>query len=208
MTHDIFAGHRPLVAILRGLKPEEAESVLDVLIEAGIGLIEVPLNSPDPLVSIAAMAKRAGDRAVVGAGTVLSVADVKGVADAGGRIVVSPNANPAVIAATKEAGLISYPGVFTATEAHAAIAAGADALKFFPADQLGPGGIKAIATILPPEVPLLAVGGVGAANMGEYLAVGVTGFGIGTSLYKPGLMAAEVGQRAADMVGAYEAARG
>ncbi|WP_421726608.1 2-dehydro-3-deoxy-6-phosphogalactonate aldolase [Bauldia sp.] len=208
MTDTVFAGHRPLVAILRGLKPDEAEPVLDVLIEAGIGLIEVPLNSPDPLVSIAAMAEPAGDRAVVGAGTVLTVDDVTAVAAAGGRIIVSPNANPAVIAATKAAGLASFPGVFTATEAHVAIDAGADALKFFPADLLGPGGIKAIATILPPRVPLLAVGGVGASNMGDYLAAGVVGFGIGTNLFKPGMITAEVGRRAVEIVAAYDAVVG
>ncbi|MCP4380920.1 MAG: 2-dehydro-3-deoxy-6-phosphogalactonate aldolase [Hyphomicrobiales bacterium] len=205
MRHAIFSGHRPLVAILRGLAPDDAETILDVLIDAGIGLIEVPLNSPDPFASIAAMARRAGERAIVGAGTVLTAADVEAVASAGGQMVVSPNTNPTVIAATKEAGLTSYPGVFTATEAHAAITAGADALKFFPADQLGPGGIKAIATILPPDVPLLAVGGVGAPNMCDYLKIGVAGFGIGTSLYKPGSTAAEVGTRAVGIVAAYDA---
>lgn len=208
MSANLFAGHRPLVAILRGIRPEEAEAVLDALIAAGIGLIEVPLNSPEPLDSIARMAKRAGSRALVGAGTVLTEGDVAAVAEAGGRIIVSPNTDAAVIRATKARGLDSYPGVFTATEALAALSAGADALKFFPADILGPAGIKAIGTILPKGTRLLAVGGVDAGNIATYLAAGIAGFGIGSSLYKPGMTAAEVGKRAAAMVKAYdEAAR-
>jgi 2-dehydro-3-deoxyphosphogalactonate aldolase len=169
-------------------------------------LIEVPLNSPEPLASIRIMTAAAHGRARIGAGTVLTVADVASVKAAGGCMVVSPNRNDAVIAAAKTAGLDSYPGVFTATEALGAIAAGADALKFFPADLLGPKGIKAIATILPKEIPLLAVGGVDASNMVDYLAAGVAGFGIGTSLYKPGVDAAEVNLRATAMVAAYEGA--
>ncbi|MCB1486971.1 MAG: 2-dehydro-3-deoxy-6-phosphogalactonate aldolase [Bauldia sp.] len=205
MTKDVFTGHLPLVAILRGIRPEEAEAMLEALIAAGIGVMEVPLNSPDPLDSIAIMARRAGDRAVVGAGTVLFVDQVDAVAAAGGRIIVSPNRDDAVIRATRSAGLTSFPGVFTATEALGAIAAGADALKFFPGDVLGPSGIKAIRAVLPPDMPLLAVGGVDAANMGDYLKAGVAGFGIGSSLYKPGMSAAEVGARAKEMVAAYQA---
>jgi 2-dehydro-3-deoxyphosphogalactonate aldolase len=206
MTRDLFGGHPPLIAILRGIKPAEAEATLDALIEAGIGLIEVPLNSPEPLASIALMAERAGGRARIGAGTVLTVDEVKAVAEAGGRLIVSPNRDDEVIRATKRAGLDSFPGVFTATEALGAIAAGADALKFFPADLLGPSGIRAIATILPPHVPLLAVGGVDAANIGDYLKAGIAGFGIGSSLYRPGLPLAEVGARAREMVAAWRAA--
>ena len=162
MSKALFAGHRPLVAILRGIRPDEAVAAMEALISAGIGLIEVPLNSPDPFASIKAMAAAATGRARIGAGTVLAVAEVAKVKAAGGAIIVSPNADAAVIHATKAAGLDSYPGVFTATEALGALAAGADALKFFPADILGPAGIKAIATILPKGVPLLAVGGVDA----------------------------------------------
>jgi 2-dehydro-3-deoxyphosphogalactonate aldolase len=208
MRRDIFAGHRPLVAILRGIKPDEAEAALDALIAAGIGLIEVPLNSPEPLKTIALLAKRAGERAIVGAGTVLTVQEVNAVAAAGGRIIVSPNRDDAVIRATKAAGLDSYPGVFTATEALGAIAAGADALKFFPADLLGTNGIKALTAILPKEIPLLAVGGVDAANIPSFLKAGVTGFGIGSGLYKPGMSAADIGERARAMLEAYDKAVG
>jgi 2-dehydro-3-deoxyphosphogalactonate aldolase len=206
MRRDIFGGHRPLVAILRGIRPEEAAAAFDALAAAGIGLIEVPLNSPEPLKTIAALAERAGSRAIVGAGTVLTVAEVTAVAAAGGRMIVSPNRDDAVIRATKAAGLDSYPGVFTATEALGAIAAGADALKFFPADLLGVNGIKALTAILPKEIPLLAVGGVDASNIAAFLKAGVTGFGIGSSLYKPGISAEEIGERARAMVEAYDGA--
>ena len=208
MTADLFAGHRPLIAILRGIRPEEAEPVLEALIAAGIGLIEVPLNSPEPLSSIRIMAAAAEGRARIGAGTVLTVAEVEAVEAVGGQLVVSPNVDPAVIRKTRAARLASFPGVFTATEALAAIAAGADALKFFPADLLGPAGIKAIATILPKHVPLLAVGGVDASNIGDYLKAGIAGFGIGSGLYKPGLGPDEVGERARAMVAAYDGAAG
>ncbi len=202
----VFAGHRPLIAILRGVRPHEAEAMLEALIAGGIGLIEVPLNSPDPFISIAAMAKKSAGRARVGAGTVLRPEEVASVKAAGGQIVVSPNRDDAVIRATKAAGLDSYPGVFTATEALGALAAGADALKFFPADILGPAGIRAIAAILPKGTPLLAVGGVDAGNIAGWLKAGIAGFGIGSSLYRPGMGAAEVGAKARDMVAAYDAA--
>lgn len=203
---NIFAGHRPLIAILRGIRPEEAEAMLEVLIGAGMGLIEVPLNSPEPFASIAAMAKKSAGRARVGAGTVLTPDEVARVKAAGGQIIVSPNRDDAVIRASKAAGLDSYPGVFTATEALGALAAGADALKFFPADVLGAAGIRAISAILPKGTPLLAVGGVDAGNIAAWLQAGIAGFGIGSSLYKPGMGASEVGDRARAMVAAYDAA--
>lgn len=202
----VFHGHRPLVAILRGLDPADAKPMLEALVDAGIGLIEVPLNSPDPLTSIRAMATEARGRAEIGAGTVLTVADVHAVATAGGRLIVSPNFDAAVIGATKAAGLDSFPGVFTATEALAAISAGADALKLFPADLLGPKGVRALTAILPKTVPLLAVGGVDVSNMHDYIKAGAIGFGLGTSLFTPGLGADEVGARAKTMVAEYDRA--
>jgi 2-dehydro-3-deoxyphosphogalactonate aldolase len=154
------------------------------------------------------MAAEARGRARIGAGTVLTVAEVQAVRNAGGQMIVSPNRDDAVIKAAMAAGLDSYPGVFTATEALGAIAAGADALKLFPADILGPKGIKALGAILPKQIPLLAVGGVDAGNMGDYLKAGATGFGLGTSLFTPGLSADEVGKRAEAMVAAYDGAVG
>jgi len=206
VTHAIFAGYRPLIAILRGITPAEAEAVLEALIAEGIGLIEVPLNSPEPFASIRIIADKAAGRARIGAGTVLTADEVRCVAEAGGQLIVSPNRDDAVIRATKAAGLDSYPGIFTATEALGALAAGADALKFFPADVLGPAGIKAIAAILPRGIPLLAVGGVDAGNIPTWLRAGIAGFGIGSSLYKPGLSAREVGAKAREMVTAYDGA--
>jgi 2-dehydro-3-deoxyphosphogalactonate aldolase len=203
----IFAGHRPLIAILRGIRPDEAEAVFEALVENGIGLIEVPLNSPDPFTSIATMATLAKGRAQVGAGTVLAVEDVARVKAAGGQMVVSPNYDAGVIRATKAAGMVSYPGVFTPSEAFGALAAGADALKFFPAEVLGAAGVKAISAVLPKGTVLLAVGGVDASNIGAWLKAGIAGFGIGSSLFKPGMSAAEVGDRARAMVSAYDAAR-
>jgi 2-dehydro-3-deoxyphosphogalactonate aldolase len=202
----IFAGHRPLIAILRGIRPDEAEAVFEALVGNGIGLIEVPLNSPEPFASIAAMAKLAKGRAEVGAGTVLTIEDVARVKAAGGRMVVSPNCDAGVIRATKAAGMVSYPGVFTPTEAFGALAAGADALKFFPAEVLGAAGVKAVSAVLPKGTVLLAVGGVDAANIGAWLKAGIAGFGIGSSLFKPGMSAAEVGEKARAMVAAYDAA--
>ncbi len=204
----VFRGYRPLIAILRGIEPKDAAAVVEALIAAGIGLIEVPLNSPEPLVSIRIMAAAAKGRARIGAGTVLTAAEVEAVEAAGGELIVSPNVDPAVIRKTRAARLDSFPGVFTATEALAAVAAGADGLKFFPADLLGPAGIKAIGVVLPKSVPLIAVGGVDPSNMADYLKAGIAGFGIGSSLYKPGMAADEIGQRARAMVAAYDGAGG
>lgn len=204
---DLFENHRPLVAILRGVKPSEIEAIGEALIEAGFGIIEVPLNSPDPFETIAIMAKAFGDRALVGAGTVLSVDDVDRVVDAGGRLIVSPDCKPAVIARTVERGGLSFPGVFTPTEAFAAIDAGCHALKFFPASLHGPGGVKAIKAVLPEGLPVLAVGGVTVPTIGEWLEAGTDGFGIGSNVYKVSWDVAQVGLEAKAFVAAYDKAR-
>lgn len=196
--------HRHLIAILRGITPEEAVNVCDALVTAGITMIEVPLNSPNALVSIANAATALRDRALIGAGTVLSKAQVDAVADAGGAFVVSPDTNKTVIGQTLAQGMKSYPGVFTPTEAFKAIRAGATGLKFFPAEVLGAKGIKAMKAVLPPDLPLYAVGGAAPDNFHEFFEAGCIGFGLGTFLYKPGRPAAEVGERAARAVLAYD----
>jgi 2-dehydro-3-deoxyphosphogalactonate aldolase len=197
---------RPIIAILRGLAPPEAHSAAEVLIDAGIDRIEVPLNSPEPLESIRAMARGYGDSALIGAGTVTSVDDVRAVADAGGRLVVSPNYDAEVVRETKRLGLQSFPGIFTPTEAFAALNSGADGLKLFPATLAGPAGLKAMRAVLPPGTQVYAVGGAGAENFGDWIAAGADGFGIGTALYVPGLSVAEIGARARRIVEAYDTA--
>lgn len=196
--------HRHLIAILRGITPPEALPVCAALIEAGITLIEVPLNSPDALTSIAEAAKAFAGQAAIGAGTVLSVADVDAVRAAGGVFVVSPDTNPDVIRRTRDLGMESYPGVFSPTDAFTAIRTGATGLKFFPAEVLGPKGIKAMKAVLPPAVPLYAVGGANPDNFGEYFAAGCAGFGLGTYIFKPGMSAAEVAERGRLAVAAYD----
>lgn len=199
---------RPLIAILRGLNPSEAYDIGSALIEAGITRIEVPLNSPNPIESIGILARNFGAEALIGAGTVLSVDDVERVANAGGRLVVSPCFDPDVVQATKLANLISFPGVFTATECFSALNAGADGLKIFPAFQMGAKALKALRDVLPPAAQVFAVGGVGAPDFANWMNAGADGFGIGGALYRPGATRYEVSARALEIVAAYDQALG
>jgi 2-dehydro-3-deoxyphosphogalactonate aldolase len=199
--------HRHIIAILRGITPPESIGVCEALIEAGITMIEVPLNSPDALTSISLAANALGDKAAIGAGTVLTKKQVWAVADAGGTFIVSPDTNKQVIEETVRIQLLSYPGVFTPTDAFRAIKAGATGLKFFPAEVLGPKGIKAMKAVLPPELPVYAVGGANPDNFGEYFAAGCTGFGLGTYIYKPGMTVDDVAERGRTAVAAYDAGK-
>jgi 2-dehydro-3-deoxyphosphogalactonate aldolase len=198
----------PLVAILRGLTPAEAPAIGDALVGAGFRVIEVPLNSPDPLRSIEALAARHGGRALVGAGTVTTPAEVDAVAAAGGRLIVMPHADAGLVASAKARGLCCVPGVATPTEAFAALAAGADALKLFPAEMLRPPVVKALRAVLPRDVRLLPVGGITPADLGAYVAAGANGFGLGSALYAPGMPPEQVGERAEAFVAAWRAATG
>lgn len=203
--NELWAGlRRPVVAILRGVRPDEIEGIAEALIGAGIEAIEVPLNSPDPFDSIARLQASFGDRCLCGAGTVLTVGEVERLAATGARLCVSPNSDPGVIRAARGAGMVSLPGVFTATEALSAVAAGATALKFFPASTLGPDGMKAIRAVLPPGMQQIAVGGVSEADFPAYQAAGINAFGLGSSLYRPGDGPAEVGEKASRTVQAWD----
>jgi 2-dehydro-3-deoxyphosphogalactonate aldolase len=193
------------VAILRGVTPDEVSDIGEALFDAGITWIEVPLNSPDPLDSITKLVARLGDHAVIGAGTVLTTDDVSAVAATGARLIVSPNMNQDVIRLTKAKGMISLPGVFTATECFAALDAGADGLKFFPGDLIGPVGLKALKAVLPTTVTTYAVGGVSVETVPDWLAAGAHGFGLGSSLYKPGDSAQDVAKKAKAIVAAFDA---
>ena len=196
---------RSLVAILRGIRPDETAGIVDGLIAAGFTAIEIPLNSPDPFRSIEIAVKRAPKEVLIGAGTVLSVDDADRLNDVGGRLMVSPNIDAEVIAQATSHGMVTMPGIFTATEALAACAAGASALKFFPASVLGPSGINAICAVLPKDVPVGAVGGVSNEDFGAYAKVGIRTFGLGSSLYKAGMEASEVTQRGEAAIKAYDA---
>ncbi len=205
---DNWFAQMPVIAILRGVRPEEVLAIGESVYRAGIGIIEVPLNSPDPLTSIKILAQAMGDRCVIGAGTVLTEADVDRVAEAGGEIVVSPNTNLTVIERSLEVMLVPMPGWATATEAFSAYQAGARYLKLFPAATYGSNHIGGVRAVLPNNCKLLAVGGVGAAVAREWLQAGIDGFGIGSEIYKPGYSAEKVYQSAREVVNAVNEARG
>ena len=206
MTADALLAELPLVAILRGVTPARIEAVSAGLFEAGFRAIEVPLNSPEPLKSIALLAKQFGDRCLTGAGTVLTPEDVDRVADAGGRLLVTPNTNPAVIARGVEKGFTVMPGFYTPSEGFAALAAGARHLKLFPASSGGIGHLQAMLAVLPKTIPVYAVGGVGAGNMSEWRKAGAAGFGLGSDLFKPDFSDADIAARARRCVEAFKAA--
>ncbi len=193
---DHYFAQCPLVAIIRGVTPGESQGIAQALFEGGIRIIEVPLNSPEPFESISRIAKAFGNRALVGAGTVLDPGDVARVHDSGGRIVVSPNTNPAVIAASVDSGLVSCPGFFTPSEAFEAIGCGAHALKLFPAEAASPKVLKAIRAVIDDSVPILAVGGITPDSLRGWLDGGANGFGLGGGLYKPGQSAEETARKA------------
>ena len=196
---------RDLIAILRGLEPEDALETAGVLVDAGFEAIEIPLNSPDPFRSIEIVANAFGDRILVGAGTVLTPADVDRLNDAGGRLLVSPNIDAAVMARAGEHEMVTLPGVFSPTEALAAVAAGASGLKFFPASVLGPAGIKAISAVLPPGLVIGAVGGVSDLDFEAYGRQGIRVFGLGSSIFRPGMDPAEIARRAKKTVATWDA---
>jgi 2-dehydro-3-deoxyphosphogalactonate aldolase len=198
---------RSLVAILRGIRPDEAEAIVDSLIDVGFELIEIPLNSPDPFVSIERLCKRFGKDSFIGAGTVLTAEDCTRVVDAGGRLMVSPNVDADVLTMAQARQMVTMPGVFSPTEAFLALRCGASALKFFPASVLGPAGIAAQLAVLPKETVVGAVGGVSDKNLAAYWAAGVRAFGLGSSLYRPGMTAADVRATALASVEAFDGLR-
>ena len=196
---------RKIIAILRGITPDDAQPIAEALIEAGIDRIEVPLNSPNPFTSIERMIQEFGDTALIGAGTVLSPDDVQRLHNVGAGMVVSPDCNPRVIVATKQLGMQSFPGVMTPTECFTALRNGADGLKLFPGSLIGPDGLKAIKAVLPEGTQTYAVGGAGPSNFANWRSAGVDGFGIGSALYKPGASVSDTKFRALEIVTAYDA---
>jgi 2-dehydro-3-deoxyphosphogalactonate aldolase len=192
----LYLDQCPLIAILRGVTPDEAEAIGAAVIEAGIRIIEVPLNSPDPLKSIEKLSAKFGEHALIGGGTVLHTHSVADIRSSGGHLIVAPNTDIDVIAAAKSEGMVCCPGYFTPSEALAALHAGATGLKLFPAEGAGPAVLKAQRAVLPSDVPVLPVGGIAPDNMGPWLAAGADGFGLGSGLYKPGQTAAETLQKA------------
>jgi len=206
MTADLLLQELPLVAILRGVTPQRVHGVAEALFAAGFRAIEVPLNSPEPLKSIEALAKHFGDRCLTGAGTVLTTQQADQVANAGGKLMVTPNTNPDVIARGVQRGLTVMPGFYTPSEGFAAIAAGAKYLKLFPASSGGIGHLQAMLAVLPKTIPVYAVGGVGAGNMSEWRKAGAAGFGLGSELFKPDFTDEEIATRAQRCVAAFKAA--
>ena len=206
MTADLLLQELPLVAILRGVTPQRVHGVAEALFDAGFRAIEVPLNSPEPLKSIEALAKQFGDRCLTGAGTVLTMQQADQVANAGGKLMVTPNTNPAVIARGVAKGLTVMPGFYTPSEGFAAIAAGAKTLKLFPASSGGIGHLQAMLAVLPKTIPVYAVGGVGAGNMSEWRKAGAAGFGLGSELFKPDFSDEDIATRAQKCVAAFKAA--
>jgi 2-dehydro-3-deoxyphosphogalactonate aldolase len=190
----------PLIAILRGVTPDAVVPIGHALLEAGIAIIEVPMNSPEPIESIRRLATRFGDRMLIGAGTVMTEAEVDEVDAFGGRLIVTPHADPAVVRHAKGHGMLACPGFFTPTEAFSLLGAGADGLKLFPAEAASPAVLRALRAVLPPDTPLLPVGGIDADNMGPWREAGAAGFGVGSSIYRPGDMAAAVAAKAAKLV--------
>lgn len=202
MTLHAWLERCPLIAILRGVKPQEVESIVEVLAEEGLTIVEVPLNSPEPLKSIERLSARFGEKLLIGAGTVTKPSGVADVAAAGGRLIVTPHADLRVVSAAKERGLLAAPGFFNPTEAFALLDAGADALKLFPADVLGPPMLKAMRAVLPTETIVLPVGGVDAERIPQWIDAGARGFGLGTSLYRPGDTPGDVRAKARELVAA------
>ena len=197
-----FLARCPLVAILRGVKPQEVEAIADTLDHRGFAIIEVPLNSPDPLDSIARLARRFGDRLLIGAGTVMTPEQVAEIALAGGRLIVTPHADAAIVHSAKQHGILAVPGFFTPTEAFGMLAAGADALKLFPSEAASPAVLRALRAVLPAGTAILPVGGIDASNIPAWRSAGAAGFGIGSAIYKPGDTPEIVGEKARALLGA------